>query len=82
MLRANVFGTEGPRRGKGFGLEELKAAGIDPASKGLKLAIDRRRKTKHEKNVELLRFLQKESEGKTFKKSKTKKNKGPVAQPG
>lgn len=44
------------RKGRGFSREELKKAGIDPKT-ALKLGIsvDLRRKTLHEKNIDLLK---------------------------
>jgi ribosomal protein L13E len=51
-----VIKPDGKRSGKGFSLEELKKAGLNPAeAKRLKLPVDKRRKTAHAKNVEAIK---------------------------
>jgi len=45
-----------PRRGRGFSLEELRAAGLTSSeAKGLGIYVDRRRGTAHPENVEVLK---------------------------
>ena len=56
MLRGNVKGNL--REGKGFSLEELRDAGVNPQNaKHLEIVIDRRRKSKLEENVKVLKYL-------------------------
>ena len=65
MLRANVFGRNGKREGKGFSLAELKEAGIVDirALKRLGIAVDMRRKSSLPENIKVLDYLRKEAEG-------------------
>jgi len=45
-----------PRRGRGFSLEELRAAGLTPSeAKRLEIYVDRRRGTAHPENIEVLK---------------------------
>jgi len=45
-----------PRRGRGFSLEELRAAGLTPSeAKGLGIYVDRRRRTAHPENIGVLK---------------------------
>ncbi len=44
------------RKGKGFSPDEIKDAGLKVAdARKLKISVDRKRKTKHEENVEALK---------------------------
>lgn len=61
MHRPVVKKPEGERRGRGFSLRELQEAGISPSqAKKLGIAVDRRRKSLHAKNVEELKRLAKQ----------------------
>ena len=67
------------RKGKGFSLEELKQAGIDVATaRKLGIPVDKRRRTCHPENVELLKqflepyFKKKEEEEKEKKEEEMK----------
>lgn len=45
-----------PRSGRGFSLKEIKEAGLTPHDAGrLKVPIDKRRKTAHPKNIQMLK---------------------------
>ena len=58
MHRPVVKKPEGERRGRGFSLRELREAGIPLSlAKRLGIAVDRRRKSLHEKNVEELKRI-------------------------
>jgi ribosomal protein L13E len=60
-VKPEVFKADGRRSGKGFSLEELKQAGLNRAeAKRLEIPVDRRRRTVHERNVEVVKaFVEK-----------------------
>ncbi|MEM4643079.1 MAG: ribosomal protein L13e [Candidatus Bathyarchaeia archaeon] len=73
-----VFKKGGQKRfGKGFSLNELKAAGITATeARKLGIPIDVRRKTAHEENIRILNELIKTSEiPNEFKSGKSKSGK-------
>ncbi len=59
MRKPEVFKRHGERRcGKGFTLEELKKAGTNfNVAMQLRIPIDRRRRTAHEENIEMIKVL-------------------------
>ncbi len=62
MLRPIVKGHTGRfRKGKGFSLAELKEVGLSPKeAKKLGIAFDKRRRSKREENIKILReYLEK-----------------------
>jgi large subunit ribosomal protein L13e len=64
------------RSGRGFSLEELKKAGLNPAeARKLEIPIDKRRKTAHDQNVETIKAYaeKKKAEVKPKKKQQTEK---------
>lgn len=57
MLRPIVKGVTGKKRkGKGFSLEELKAVNLSiENARRLKISIDKKRKSAHEENINILK---------------------------
>ncbi len=55
---------KGKKIGRGFSLGELKAVGLNP-KKALKLGlrVDKRRKSIHQENIELLKTILKKTKG-------------------
>ncbi|MEM4733221.1 MAG: ribosomal protein L13e [Candidatus Bathyarchaeia archaeon] len=55
-VKPQIFKPDGRQRsGRGFSIEELKKAGLNVAeAKKLEIPIDKRRKTAHEHNVNVL----------------------------
>ncbi len=56
-IKAAITAQSGkPRAGKGFSPDELKEAGLNAGdARALKIPVDRKRKTSHEKNIEALK---------------------------
>ncbi|MEM4701123.1 MAG: ribosomal protein L13e [Candidatus Bathyarchaeia archaeon] len=78
-LKPLVFKKGGKQRlGKGFSLNELKKAGLNP-KKALKLGIpiDVRRRTMHEENVEKLKRLLEAKQQEETQKQKSKPEEKP-----
>jgi large subunit ribosomal protein L13e len=72
-VKPEVVKPDGKRSGRGFSLEELKKAGLNPAeAKRLKLPVDKRRKTAHDKNVEAIKAVAKKKKAEAKPKSKPK----------
>jgi len=72
-VKPEVVKPDGKRSGRGFSLEELKKAGIDSAeAKKLELPVDRRRKTAHDQNVEVIKAYAKKKKAETKPKPKPK----------
>jgi large subunit ribosomal protein L13e len=86
-IKPKILKQDGKQRsGRGFSSEELKKAGLLPAeAKRLEMAVDRRRKTAHDQNVEAIKAYaeKKKAEAKPKPKpqpqakKKTKKSKAP-----
>ncbi len=58
MYRPVVRKPDGLRKGRGFSLRELKEAGLSLAdARKLNIAVDRRRRSMHPENVEVLRKI-------------------------
>jgi ribosomal protein L13E len=71
---------EKQRSGRGFSLEEIKKAGLNPAeAKRLEIPVDRRRKTAHDQNVEAIKTYteKKKAEAKPKPKPKPQTKKKP-----
>ncbi len=64
MLRPVIIHRGKKRKGKGFSLLELKAAGINKTyAKKLRIPVDERRKTSLENNISMLKeFIKKSGE--------------------
>lgn len=61
------------RSGRGFSLDELKKAGLNPAeAKRLKIPVDKRRKTAHDKNVKAVKAYAEKEKAKVAAKPKRK----------
>jgi ribosomal protein L13E len=61
------------RSGRGFSLEELKKAGIDPAeAKRLEIPVDKRRKTAHDQNVKIVKAYAEKAKARIEAKRKQK----------
>jgi large subunit ribosomal protein L13e len=73
-IKPKILKPNGKQRsGKGFSLEELKKAGLNPAeAKRLEIPADRRRKTAHDPNVEAIKAEKKKAEAKPKPKPKPK----------
>jgi large subunit ribosomal protein L13e len=72
-VKPEVVKPEGKRNGKGFSLEELKKAGLNPAkAKRLELPVDKRRKTAHDQNVEAIKAYAKKKKAVAKPKPKPK----------
>jgi large subunit ribosomal protein L13e len=72
-IKPEVVKPDGKRSGRGFSLEELKNAGLNPAeAKRLKLPVDKRRKTAHDQNVETIKAYAKKKKAKAKPKPKPK----------
>ena len=56
-IKPKILKSDGKQRnGRGFSLEEVKKAGLNPAeAKRLEIPVDRRRKTTHDQNVEAIK---------------------------
>ncbi len=56
-IKPQILKPDGKQRGgRGFSVEELKKAGLNPdEAKRLKIPVDRRRKTAHDQNVETIK---------------------------
>lgn len=66
-VKPQIFKPDGRQRsGRGFSIEELKKAGLNVAeAKKLEIPIDKRRKTAHEHNVNVLTaYVEKKAEAK------------------
>jgi ribosomal protein L13E len=75
---------EKQRSGRGFSLEELKKAGLNPTqAKRLEIPVDRRRKTAHDQNVEAIKAYaeKKKAEAKPKPKPKPKPKSQPKKKP-
>lgn len=73
-IKPKVFKKDGKQRfGRGFSLEELKKAGLDPRD-ALKygVPVDAKRKTAHEGNIEVVKAFLQEKEA-ALKPKKTKR---------
>jgi large subunit ribosomal protein L13e len=58
VLRIHGGIDQGLRRGKGFSLAELREAGLSPVeARRLGIPVDKRRRSKHNHNVEILRKI-------------------------
>ena len=72
-----IFKPDGKQRnGRGFSLEELKKAGLNPAeARKLEIPVDKRRKTAHDQNVEVIKAyaVKKKAEVKPKKKLQPEK---------
>jgi large subunit ribosomal protein L13e len=72
-IKPEVVKPDGKRSGRGFSLEELKNAGLNPAeAKRLKLPVDKRRKTAHDQNVETIKAYAKKKKAEAKPKPKPK----------
>jgi large subunit ribosomal protein L13e len=72
-VKPEVVKPDGKRSGRGFSLEELKKAGLNPAeAKRLKLPVDKRRKTAHNQNVETIKAYAEKKKAKVKPKPKPK----------
>jgi large subunit ribosomal protein L13e len=61
------------RSGRGFSLEELKKAGLNPAeAKRLKIPVDKRRKTAHDQNVKAVKAYAEKEKANVVAKPKRK----------
>jgi len=80
-IKPNILKSDGKQRsGRGFSLEELKKAGLNPAeAKRLEIPVDRRRKTVHNQNVEAIKAYaeKKKAEAKPKPKPKPQHKKKP-----
>jgi len=56
-IKPKLLKPDGKQRGgRGFSLEELKKADLNPTqAKRLKIPVDRRRKTVHDQNVDVIK---------------------------
>jgi ribosomal protein L13E len=73
QVKPEVVKPDGKRNGRGFSLEELKKAGVNPAeAKRLKLPVDKRRKTAHDKNVKAIKAYAEKKKAKAKPKPKPK----------
>ena len=62
MLRPNIV-LEKKRPGRGFSTVELDAAGLNwHQARLLGIAIDKRRRSKHDENVKVLQYLKAEAQ--------------------
>ena len=72
-IKPEVLKPDGKRIGRGFSREELKKAGLNKAeSKKLKIPIDLRRKTAHDKNVKALKAYAEKKKAEAKPKPKPK----------
>ncbi len=80
-IKPKILKPDGKQRsGRGFSLEELKKAGLNPAeAKRLEIPVDRRRKTAHDQNVEAIKAYaeKKKAEAKPKPKPKPQPKKKP-----
>jgi large subunit ribosomal protein L13e len=72
-VKPEVVKPDGKRSGRGFSLEELKKADLNPAeAKKLELPVDRRRKTAHDQNVEAIKTYTEKKKAEAKPKPKPK----------
>ena len=73
-VKPKVDKADGKQRsGRGFSLEELKKAGLNPAeAKTLKIPVDKRRKTAHDQNVKAVKAYAEKETAKVVAKPKRK----------
>ena len=80
-IKPEILKPDGKQRsGRGFSLEEIKKAGLNPAeAKRLEIPVDRRRKTAHDQNVEAIKTYteKKKAEAKPKPKPKPQTKKKP-----
>ena len=73
-IKPKILKPDGKQRsGRGFSLEELKKAGLNPAeAKKLELPVDKRRKTAHDQNVKAIKAHMEKKKAKAKPKPKPK----------
>jgi large subunit ribosomal protein L13e len=73
-IKPKILKPDGKQRGgRGFSLEELKKAGLNPAeAKRLEIPVDRRRKTTHDQNVETIKAYAEKKKAEAKPKPKPK----------
>jgi ribosomal protein L13E len=77
-IKPKILKPDGEQRGgRGFSLEELKKAGLNPTeAKKLEIPVDKRRKTAHDQNVEAIKAYAEKK-----KKAEAKPKQKPQPQP-